>query len=127
MKKIGFLMIALLMGTMVSMAQNWQNATPEEMAKRQTDQIKEKCGIDKEQEKKVYDLSLKSGKEMAKMREEMQGGGGPSDEMRAKMTKVRDDQNKEMKKILSADQYVKYEKYQEERRAARQQGGGGPR
>jgi hypothetical protein len=33
-----------------------------------------------------------------------------------------------MKKILSADQYVKYEKYLEERRAARQQqGGGGPR
>jgi biopolymer transport protein ExbD len=127
MKKIGFLMIALIMGTMVSMAQNWQNSTPEEMAKRQTDQIKEKCGLDKDQEKKVYDLSLKSGKEMAKMREEMQGGGGPSDEMRAKMTKVRDDQNKEMKKILSADQYVKYEKYLEERRAARQQGGGGPR
>ena len=32
-----------------------------------------------------------------------------------------------MKKILTADQYVKYEKYLEERRAARQQGGGGPR
>jgi biopolymer transport protein ExbD len=127
MKKIGFLMIALLMGTIVSMGQNWQNSTPEEMAKRQTDQIKEKCGLDKDQEKKVYDLSLKTGKEMSKMREEMQGGGGPSDEMRAKMTKIRDDQNKEMKKILSADQYVKYEKYLEERRAARQQGGGGPR
>jgi periplasmic protein CpxP/Spy len=53
----------------------------------------------------------------------MQGGGGPSDEMRAKMTKVRDDQNKEMKKILTADQYVKYEKYLEERRAQRQGGG----
>jgi Na+-transporting methylmalonyl-CoA/oxaloacetate decarboxylase gamma subunit len=71
MKKIGFLMIALLMVTIVSMGQNWQNSTPEEMAKRQTDQIKEKCGLDKDQEKKVYDLSLKSGKEMAKMREEM--------------------------------------------------------
>jgi Spy/CpxP family protein refolding chaperone len=47
--------------------------------------------------------------------------------MRAKMTKIRDEQNKEMKKILTADQYVKYEKYLEERRAARQQGGGGPR
>jgi biopolymer transport protein ExbD len=127
MKKFGFLMIVMLLGTIVSMGQNWQSATPEEMAKRQTDQIKEKCGLDKTQEKKVYDLSLKTGKEMAKMREEMQGGGGPSDEMRAKMTKIRDEQNKEMKKILSADQYVKYEKYLEERRAARQQGGGGPR
>jgi len=120
-------MIAMLLGTIVSMGQNWQNSTPEEMAQRQTDQIKEKCGIDKAQEKKVYDLSLKSGKEMAKLREEMQGGGGPTDEMRAKMTKIREEQTKEMKKILSADQFVKYEKYLEERRAARQQGGGGPR
>ena len=128
MKKIGFLMIAMLLGTIVSMGQNWQSATPEEMAQRQTDQIKEKCGLDKGQEKKVYDLSLKSGKEMAKLREEMQNAGGPNDEMRAKMTKIRDGQNAEMKKILSADQYVKYEKYLEERRAARQQqGGGGPR
>jgi Na+-transporting methylmalonyl-CoA/oxaloacetate decarboxylase gamma subunit len=129
MKKIGFLMIALLLGTIVSMGQNWQSATPEEMAKRQTDQIKEKCGLDKNQEQKVYALSLESGKKMAKMREEMQASGGPSDEMREKMMKIRDDQNKEMKKILTADQYVKYEKYLEERRAARQQqqGGGGPK
>jgi periplasmic protein CpxP/Spy len=127
MKKIGFLMIAMLLGTIVSMGQNWQSATPEEMAKRQTDQIKEKCALDKTQEKKVYDLSLETGKKMAKIREEMQGNGGPSDEMRAKMTKIRDEQNAEMKKILTADQYVKYEKYLEERRAARQQGGGGPR
>lgn len=124
MKKIGFLLIALLMGTMVSMAQNRQNSTPEEMAKRQTDQIKEKCGLDKAQEKKVYDLYLDSSKKSAEMRKAMQGGGGPSDDMRAKMTKMREDQNKEMKKILTADQYTKYEKYMEERRAARQGGGG---
>jgi hypothetical protein len=47
MKKIGFLMFALLLGAMVSFGQNWQSATPEEMAKRQTEQIKEKCGLDK--------------------------------------------------------------------------------
>jgi periplasmic protein CpxP/Spy len=123
MKKIGFLMIALLLGVMVSFGQNWQSATPEEMAKRQTEQIKEKCGLDKAQEKKVYDLSLESSKQMAKLRSEMQGGGGPNDAMREKMTKMREEQNKEMKKILTADQYVKYEKYLEERRAQRQGGG----
>jgi len=42
MKKIGFLLIALMMGTMMSMAQNWQSATPEEMAKKQTADIKDK-------------------------------------------------------------------------------------
>lgn len=122
MKKIGFLLIALIMGVMVGTAQNRQNLSPEEMAKQQTAEIKEKCGLDKDQEKKVYDLNLKSGKEMVKMREQMQGGD--RDAMREKMTKMREEQNKEMKKILTAAQYTKYEKYQEERRAARQQGGG---
>ena len=115
--------MALLLGTMFGMAQNWQSATPEEMAKKQTAELKEKCGLDKDQEKKVYDMSLKSGKEMAKMRKDMQGGGD-RDAMREKMMKMREDQNKEMKKILSADQYKKYEQYLEERRAARQRGGG---
>ncbi len=124
MKRIGFLLFALLFGTMVSMGQNWQNATPEEMAKRQTDQIKEKCGLDKAQEKKVYDLNLETSKKMAKMRDEMISAGGPNEEMRAKMGKIRDEQNAEMKKILNADQYKKYEQYLEERRQARQQGGG---
>jgi hypothetical protein len=123
MKKIGFLLIALVMGTLIGTAQNWQSATPEEMAKKQTADIKEKCGLDKDQEKKVYDLSLKSGKEMAKMRSDMQGGGD-RDAMREKMTKMRDEQNKEMKKILTSAQYTKYEKYLEERRSQRGQGGG---
>ena len=39
---------------------------------------------------------------MAKMREQMQGGGD-RDAMREKMAKMRDEQNKEMKKILTAD------------------------
>lgn len=122
MKKIGFLFIALIMGVMVGTAQNRQNSSPEEMAKQQTADIKEKCGLDKDQEKKVYDLNLKSGKEMVKMREQMQGGD--RDSMREKMTKMRDEQNKEMKKILTAAQYTKYEKYQEERRAEMRQGRG---
>ncbi len=123
MKKIGFLLIALIMGVMVGTAQNRQNSTPEEMAKSQTAQIKEKCGLDSAQEKKVYDLNLKSSKEMAKMRSESQGSGD-RDAMREKMTKMRDEQNKEMKKILTAAQYTKYEKYQEERRAEMRQGRG---
>ena len=40
------------------------------------------------------------------------------------MMKIRDEQNKEMKKILSAEQYKKYENYLEERRANMRQRGG---
>ena len=105
-----------------------RNFDPEEMAKRQTAEIKEKCGLDAAQEKKVHDLLLTNGKKMQAEREKMMSsGGGPNEEMRAKMQKMRDEQNAEMKKILTADQFVKYEKYLEERRAQRQQGSGGPR
>ena len=125
MKKLGFLIIAVLLGTTFSMAQyggGGQRSTPEERAKQQTAELKEALGLNKDQEKKVYDLNLESGKKMQKMREEM-GGGGFSDEMREKMMAMREETNKEMKKILTDDQYKKYEKYLEERRNRRGQGG----
>lgn len=123
MKKIGFLLIAIFFGTTLSMAQpGGQRMSPEERAKQQTAELKEALGLNKDQEKKVYDLNLESGKKMQKMREEM-GGGGFSDEMREKMTAMRDETNKQMKKILTAEQYTKYEKYLEERRNRRGQGG----
>ncbi len=127
MKKLGFLLVAILLGTTMSMAQpGGQRMSPEERAKQQTTELKEVLGLDKAQEKKVYDLNLESGKKMQKMREEM-GGQGFSDEMREKMMAMREETNKEMKKILTAAQYTKYEKYLEERRARRGQGGGGNR
>ena len=122
-------MMVLMMATFAGMAQGGgqqRNFDPEEMAKRQTAQIKEKCGLDAAQEKKVHELLLTNSKKMQAEREKIMGAGGPpSEDMRAKMQKMRDDQNTEMKKILTAEQYKSYEKYLEERRA--QRGGGGPR
>lgn len=128
MKKLGFLLIVMLFVSSVSMAQDrggMRNMSPEERAKQQTAQLKELLGLNQDQEKKVYDLNIESSKKMQKMREEM-GGGGFSDDMRQKMTQIREDENKAMKKILTAEQYTKYEKYLEERRSRRGGGGGAP-
>lgn len=113
----------VILGTTFSMAQNrgGQNMDPEERAKTQTAELKKVLDLNKDQEKKVYDLNLKAGKDMVKMREEMQGSSD-RDAMREKFGKMREEQNKEMKKILSEDQFKKYEKYLEERRAQRGQG-----
>ena len=129
MKKIGFLLIAVLLGTAMSMAQpgGQRNMDPEEMAKRQTEQLKEALGLNKDQEKKVYDLSLDTSKKRAKMFQEMRDSGGGFDGMRDKMQALRDDENKKMKAILTDEQWTKYEKYQEERRNRRGQGGPGGR
>lgn len=128
MKKIGILLMMFVMASFLGIAQNsggGQQRSPEERAKSETATIKEKCGLDAAQEKKVYDLVLANGKKLQQEREKMMGsGGGPNEEMRAKMQKMRDEQNAEMKKILTAEQYIKYEKYLEERRAQRQGGGG---
>lgn len=113
----------VILGTTFSMAQNrgGQNMDPEESAKTQTAELKKVLDLDKDQEKKVYELNLKSGKEFAEMRKDMQAGGD-REGMREKMGKSREESNKAMKKILSDSQYKKYEKYLEERRAQRGQG-----
>lgn len=116
MKKIGIVLMSLMLIVVIGFAQpDQRNINPEEMAKRQTEQIKEAVGLDAKQEKQVYELNLESGKKMRTMRDEMQGGGFEG--MREKMTEIRTEQDKKMKAILTADQWKKYEKYQEERRA----------
>ena len=89
--------------------------------------MKEKLGLNKEQETKVYKLNLDSGKKMAAMREDAQSSGGGFEGMREKMTKMREEQNKKMKEILTDAQFKKYEKYLEEQRANRGQRRGGDR
>jgi len=126
MKKIGLFLMAVLFGTSLSMAQpgGQRSFNPEEMAKRQTAELKEALSLKADQEKKVYDLNLETSKKMSTMREQMQAGGNGMEGMREKMTQIRAEQDKKMKEILTADQWAKYQKYQEERRARRMQGGG---
>jgi hypothetical protein len=123
MKKLGFLFVAVVLGTTLSMAQPQgpRNMNPEDMAKRQTEQIKEAVGLSSDQEKEVYDLNLEMSKKMQAMFRENQGGDREA--MREKMTALREDQNKKMKEILTDEQWPKYEKYLEERRS--RFGGGG--
>ena len=130
MKKLGFLLIVMLMVSVAGMAQGFggQQMSPEDQAKRTTDQIKEAVGLNADQEKKVYNLNLEQSKQRAKMFEDMQSGGGDMGSMREKMTAAREEMNKKMKEILTADQWTKYEKWQEQRRSQRGgPGGGGPR
>lgn len=118
MKKTGTMLMSLMLISLVGLAQPRQrNMNPEEMAKRQTAQIKEAVGLDEKQEKKVYELNLETGKKMRALREEMQGGAPAPEGMREKMREIREGQDEKMKEILSENQWKKYEKFQEERRA----------
>lgn len=127
MKKIGLFVLMMVFAAYIADAQpggQGRNFTPEDMAKRQTEQMVEYVKMDKTLEKKVYDLNLK----YAKKSQELRGGGNFMDmsdadreKMRAQMTKQQEEKNAEIKKILSADQYKQYEKYLAEARQRMQQ------
>jgi len=124
MKKLGLLLLSVFVFATVTMAQNQgpRNFDPKEMAKRQTEELTKTLDLNKDQAKKVLELNTKMGEKRSTMFQEMRNGGGDREAMREKMTKIQEEQNAEMKKILTEDQYKKYEKYLEERRAQRGQG-----
>lgn len=101
---------------------------PEDMARNQTQRLKEQLNLSADQEKSVYDLNLSLAKRMAEAREAAAASGGrpPMDSMRS-WNQARE---ASMKKILTAEQF---EKLQAEREKMRQQmgdrrpGGGGRR
>ena len=140
MKRSGLLFIAVMMLLVFGCNQNRNsgnnpgegpggmrpgNFNPEEMAKRQTEELKEVLGLNKEQEKQLYELTLENGKKMQKMREEIQSSDGGFEGMREQMKLMREEQNNKIKEVLSEEQFEKYQAWQEERRARRGQGGPG--
>jgi periplasmic protein CpxP/Spy len=135
-KRTGIIAV-MLMGSMLWMSQlSAQNASPrparernpEDMAKNQTQRLKEQLNLNADQEKSVYDLNLSFAKRLAEAREAAAASGGrpPMDSMRT-WNQARE---ASMKKILTPEQF---EKLQVEREKMRQQmgdrrpGGGGRR
>lgn len=127
MRKFGFLLLMFVIAATAGKAQPGQGGqgpgqprqfNPEEMAKRQTQEIGEAVQFTQGQEARVNDLNLK----FAKKRQELRSGGSFRDmddaarqEMRKKMEALDTEKSKEMKQILTGEQYVKYEKYLVER------------
>ncbi|MBN2636668.1 MAG: hypothetical protein JXR61_10395 [Prolixibacteraceae bacterium] len=129
MKRLAFLLVAVLIGTTVAMAQNrggQRQFDPEEMAKRQTEEFKTELELNDTQAEKMEKVLLKSYNEMTTLRQEMTGEEDRT-KMREKMTEWRANQQKELKKILTDEQFAKYEKLMEERRANRRGRPGGGR
>jgi len=77
-----------------------------DMAKKQTDKMQEKLPItDSVTYQKVYDINAKY---MEKTKEAMQDGGSKLAKFKA-LKSVQNEKNAEMKAVLTAEQYKKYE------------------
>ena len=101
------------------------NFNPEEMAKRQSEELKGVLGLNSDQEKQIYDLTIESSKQMQKLRESMQANGGGFEGMREQMQQMREEQNNKIREILTNEQWEKYQTWQEERRSQKGQGRSG--
>lgn len=143
MKKVVLTMIAAVAMSFSAMAQEQNDQqrrqfNPEEMAKNRTEEAVKKYGLNEKQATKLLDLNKRFSDKLRPMRRDMrpgrQGGnrgqrmerpdsvkreGGQRPDMRARMEemrKVQDEYNKELKTILTDEQFKAYEKDEQNRR-----------
>ena len=93
---------------------------PEEMAKRNTEAMKERLKLNEEQLVKVEDINLAAAKKRSEM---MAEAGGDRSAMREKMVAMSEETDKEFKAILTEDQWNEYLVMKEEQRRRRQERG----
>ena len=85
-----------------------------QMVERRMERLTEQLKLTDEQKPKVQAALEQTAKKMQDLR------GAPADDRAEKMKAIREEENKKLKEILTADQYTKYEKIREQR------GPGGP-
>ena len=97
---------------------------PEELAARQTQQMKESLDLTEEQIAKVEVLNLDYAKKMDAKRDEI---GEDREAMREAMMAVMKEKDVALKKIFTADQWKTFEAERQKRMQNRRGGGGGRR
>ena len=91
---------------------------PEEMAKRNTDAMKERLELNDDQLKKVEAINLETSK---KMSEVFASASGSREAMREEMMAIDEEKDEALKPILTEDQWKEYEKMKEEQAERRRQ------
>ena len=87
--------------------------SPEERAKMNTDRMKTAVNLSNSQYEQVYALNLKYAEKMQDLRKQ----SGDREEKRELVKKMRQEQQQEMRSILTKDQVEAYRNYQKEKRS----------
>ena len=111
----GVMITLLLMISIASYAQPRPGKTPRERAENQTHWMDKNLGLSREQSKKVYDIVLYYAKEADKTARNMPPGREKGMEKQG----IRIDREKELKQVLSADQYDRYMAHMQEMKERR--------
>ena len=100
-----------------------QGMDPVKRAEQQTTLMTEKLSLSEAQTLKVKEINLKYGQKTKEARDANADGDWSA--MRETMTKLRQEQNAELKTVLTAEQFDTWAKYQEEQRSQRESRNGG--
>jgi len=88
----------------VVQGQNRPQGTVEERAKRQADALNATAQLSPDQYGKVLEIK----KSTISQREALRNGGGQGDDLKAKFKALGDQEDKQLKAVLTPDQYTKY-------------------
>ena len=125
MKKIGFLIVALLLTGGMAMAQgprNGKKMDPKERAERMTERMAKEYSLNEDQKKDLLEANMALTEKMANRAEDKKA---EREELRKEMQVNRDAYDAKLKKILTKEQYAAYSKKQAERQ--KKMGDRGPR
>ena len=125
MKKIGFLIVALLLTGGMAMAQgprNGKKMDPKERAEKMTERMAKEYSLNEAQKKDLLEANMALTEKMANRAEDKKA---EMEELRKEMQNNRDAYDAKLKKILTEEQYAAYSKKQAERQ--KKMGDRGPR
>jgi DNA-directed RNA polymerase subunit F len=97
-----------------------QPRTPETTAKTQVEWMTKELSLNQATQTKVYDVVLKYAKKSSEERQKLMAADN-REAMRAKITEINNERDKELKVVLGDKTYELYKAKEAERRAAMQQ------
>jgi len=130
MKKLLIVTCMLTYAFMISAQGGQGGFTPEEMAKRRAEQLERYKTELKLNDKQFADFKKIDDEGYTKQQAlgaKFRDGGGDREKFMEEFTKLRNEQTEKVKKILTADQFKKYEEMLAAQRQRMGQGGGGNR
>ncbi len=114
MKKVHLLLLFFVYA-LSSHAQTFVKKTPEEKARKYTDELIAQIPLEKEQEEKIFLINVNVSKQF----DSLYAAKADKDEMRKAYAVIFKSRDAEFKKVLTKEQFLRYDDWQREKREQR--------
>lgn len=114
MKRIIFLFLIVLGFTNMVKAQQNKMPTPDEIAKKNVEDLEKRLKLNGTQKSIIYSYTFNQAKEQAELMKKQQAGNFNEDDV-AKFYKLQNETSEKIKTVLKPEQQIEYDKVIEER------------